>query len=581
MSEVVCLHCRAAADASHRFCGRCGTPLHVRCTACLALLAPGLEFCTNCGHPMTAALSGPAAGREERRTISVLFVDMAGFTGLGERLDPEDLRQLQLAYFATASTVVRRYGGILEKYVGDAVMAVFGVPVESEHDAVRAVAAGLEVQRELDDRPLAGRYRMRIRVGVATGEAVVDLAAAHNSGEAMVSGDVVATAARLQALAPDGGVLVSAATRRATTGSVRYAEPPRQVTIAGKSQPTTVYLAEGLAGRIDLDDDTVPLAGRSHELDLIASALVRSVREREPRLISIVGEHGVGKSRLVREIVRRMHSTPEVMVRWREGRCPPYNENGPYGALSHIVKAQAELQDTDDEATARERLAAALAEVVAPADVDRLTELLGPLAGLPGRSVNAGEIESAWREVLVALARNMPTVLAVEDLHFANPAMLRFLTGLVETVDDVPLIVLCTYRPELLEDRPAWAGGPPGTLAVSLGPLRGKAARELILGLLRRYRLPEALAERLCAITGGNPMYAVEYVRMLAERTGGEVDPDADLTIPETVHGVLASRIDLLTGVQRAVLHAAAVLGESVWPGAVAAMLELPAEEVV
>src|SRR5205085_652623 len=318
------------------------------------------------------------------------------------------------------------YGGILEKYVGDAIMAVFGIPVESEHDAVRAVAAGLDMQRELDDRPLAGRYRMRVRVGVATGEALVDLAAAHNSGEAMVSGDVVATAARLQALAPDGGVLVSAATRRATTGSVRYAEPPRQVTIAGKSRPATVYLAEGLAGRIDLDDDTVPLAGRSHELDLVA-----------------------------------------------------------------------------------------------PSDVERLTELLGPLAGLPGRSVNAGEIESAWREVLVALARNMPTVLVVEDLHFANPAMLRFLAGLVESVDDVPLIVLCTYRPELLEDKPTWAGGPPGTLTVSLGPLRGGAARGLILGLLRRYRLPEALAERLCAITGGNPMYAVEYVRMLAERTRG------------------------------------------------------------
>ena len=143
MTDVICLHCRAAADASHRFCGRCGTPLHVRCTACLALLPPGLDFCTNCGHPMAATLSGPAAAREERRTISVLFVDMAGFTGLGERLDPEDLRQLQLAYFATASQVVRRYGGILEKYVGDAVMAVFGVPLQSEHDAVLRRGDGL------------------------------------------------------------------------------------------------------------------------------------------------------------------------------------------------------------------------------------------------------------------------------------------------------------------------------------------------------------------------------------------------------------------------------------------------------
>ncbi len=581
MTDVVCQHCRALADSSHRFCGRCGTPLHVRCSACLTLLAPGLEFCTNCGHPMTGTPSGPDAGREERRTISVLFVDMAGFTGIGERLDPEDLRQLQLAYFATASSVVRRYGGILEKYVGDAVMAVFGVPVESEHDAVRAVAAGLEVQRELDDRPLAGRYRMRIRVGVATGEALVDLAAAHNAGEAMVSGDVVATAARLQALAPDGGVLVSAATRRATTGSIRYTEPPRRVTIAGKSRPALVWLAEGLAGRIELDDDTIPLAGRTHELDLIASALIRSVREREARLISVVGVHGVGKTRLVREIARRMQATPEVPVRWREGRCLPYNECGPYTALTHIVKAQADVRDTDDEVTARGRLSTALAEVVAAPDVNRLAELLGPLAGLPGRPVNAGEIEAAWREVLVALAKNMPTVLVVEDLHFADPAMLRFLIGLVETVGEVPLIVLCTYRPELLENEPAWAGGPPGTLTVSLGPLRGTPARELTLGLLRGHRLPEVLADRLCAITGGNPMYAVEYVRMLAERgITGEVGADMELSIPETVHGVIANRIDLLSSSQRTVLHAAAVLGDSVWPGAVAALLALPDDEV-
>src|SRR6184192_2801128 len=319
MTDVICLHCRAAADASHRFCGRCGTPLHVRCTACLALLAPGLEFCTNCGHPFAPAAAGPASGREERRTISVLFVDLAGFTGIGERLDPEDLRQIQLAYFATASRVVRRYGGILEKYVGDAIMAVFGVPVESEHDAVRAVAAGLDMQRELDDRPLAGRYRMRVRVGVATGEALVDLAAAHNSGEAMVSGDVVATAARLQALAPDGAVLVSDITRRATTGSIRYADPARLVTLAGKSRAAHVWLAQGLAGRVQLDDDTIPLTGRNHELDLISSALIRSVRENEARLISIVGVHGVGKSRLIREVTRRLQATPEVMVRWRVG----------------------------------------------------------------------------------------------------------------------------------------------------------------------------------------------------------------------------------------------------------------------
>lgn len=582
--DRVCLHCHAPADPSHRFCGRCGSPLHTRCTACLAVVAPGLDFCTNCGRPLTPGRLGSGeSSRNERRTVSVLFVDLIGFTGVAERLDPEDLHALQVAYFSTASGVIRRYGGIVEKYIGDAVMAVFGVPVETEHDAYRAVVAALDLQRQLDNRPLAGRYRMRARVGIATGEALVDLGAARHAGQALVSGDVVATAARLQQHAPNGRVLVASATRHATVGAIRYTEESGTVSLAGRSTPVETWLAEEPARqRRGADEEEVtPFVGREQELDLLTTGLMRCLRDRSPQLVSVVGAHGIGKSRLIRELHRRVHGASELLVRWRTGRCLPYGEGGAYDALAEIIKAQADVLDTDDSATARARIAAAVGELVPDARVDRLTDLLGPLAGLPGRSATSDEAEAAWRETLLALGRHLPTVLVIEDLHYAQPGMLRFLSRLVDAATDVPLFVLCTYRPELLDDHPTWAAGLPGTLTVSLGPLRGPEFTSLIATLVSEHGLPTDLADRLATITAGNPMYAVEYVRMLAERTrSGDVDIDADLAIPVTVHGVIANRIDLLDPGERTTLHAAAVLGDNVWPSAIAAMLDSGVVEV-
>jgi class 3 adenylate cyclase len=576
--DRACPKCRAPADPSHRFCGRCGTALPIVCSGCFTMVAPGSEFCTYCGDALQMDSRGARpAVREERRVVSVLFVDLAGFTSVAERLDPEDLRRLQVSYFATASAVIRRYQGIVEKYIGDAVMAVFGVPVQTELDALRAVTAGLELQRALDGRLLAGRYRMRASVGVATGEALVDLAAARHGGEVLASGDVVATAARLQQNAPKGSVLVDMPTRRATIGSIRYAERSESISLAGKSAPMNVWVARETA-RVRLDDEVedTPLVGRAHELDVLNAALVHCVASRQAQLVSLVGPHGLGKSRLVRELFRRVDASEEIFVRWRVGRCLPYGESGPYGALAEIVKAQANVYETDDVATAREQLAASLSEILPASEVDRLTRLLGPLAGLPGRPVSPGEVDAAWRQILLALASHMPTVLVVEDLHFADPAMPRFLTELVKAASDVPLFVLCTYRPELLEDQPTWAAALPGKLTISLGPLRGAQQQELIRNLLVRHRLPERLTERLATIVAGNPLYAVEYVRMLAERAvDTEPELGVDMAIPETVHGVLANRIDLLDPESRTVLHAAAVLGDTVWSGAVCAMLDV------
>ncbi|GAA4685586.1 ATP-binding protein [Phytohabitans rumicis] len=572
--DRVCLKCDAPADPSHQFCGRCGAPLHTRCGACLTLVAPGLNFCTACGRQLSRDLSATGAVREERRTVNVLFVDLKGFTNMAESLDPEDLRQLQLDYFSTAREVIRRYGGVVEKYIGDAVMAVFGVPVETEHDGLRTVLAGLELQRELDGRALAGRYPMRARVGIATGEALVDLAAARNGGEALLSGDVVATAARLQTHAPPGGVLVSAVTHRATAGSIRYDEAPLRLELAGKSQPVEAWLARASVRRPPVpDDEATPLVGRAAELDLLMAALRRCVSERRAHLVSVVGAHGMGKSRLVRELLRRVHDDSGLLVRWRVGRCLPYGAGGTYDALAEIIKTEADVLDTDDPVRTRERLATALAKVLPATEVERLTNLLGPLAGLPGRPVRPGEIEAAWRDALLALARHLPTVLVVEDLHFADPALLRFLAELVETGGDAPLLVLCTYRPELLDEQPAWPSALPGMLTVSLSRLRADEMRTLLSTLMSRHGVAAEHTERLTGLTGGNPMYAVEYVRMLADGQG-------DLDVPDSVHGVIANRIDLLDNAERTLLNAAAVLGDRLWPGAIGTMLSLDGADV-
>ena len=577
-TQRVCLKCDAPADPDHHFCGRCGAPLHIRCGSCLSLVSPEFTFCTSCGSPLTHELPSAGASREERRTVNVLFVDLKGFTAMAERLDPEDLRRLQMDYFSTAREVIRRYGGVVEKYIGDAVMAVFGVPVETEHDGYRAVLAGLDMQRALDGKALAGRYPMRARVGIATGEALVDLAAARNGGEALLSGDVVATAARLQTHAPPGGVLVSAATHRATAGSIRYPDEPLRLDLAGKSRSTEAWLAQASVRRPPvIDDEGTPLVGRAAELDLLMAAVRRCVSERRAHLVSVVGAHGMGKSRLVRELSRRIRDDGDLLVRWRVGRCLPYGAGGTYDALAEIVKVEADVLDTDDPASTRERLTVALAEVLPAAEVERLVGLLGPLAGLPGRPVRPGEIEAAWRDALLALARHIPTVLVIEDLHFADPALLRFLADLVEAGGDVPLLVLCTYRPELLDEQPTWPSALPGMLTVSLARLRNAEMRGLLSTLLAQQDMPADHTEHLTRLTGGNPMYAVEYVRMIAERGGAVLDAGGDVDVPESVHGVIANRIDLLDNAERTVLNAAAVLGDRLWPGAIADMLALDA----
>ena len=450
-----------------------------------------VAFCTGCGFQRDAGQQvPPRQSAEDRRRISVLFIDLVGFTPYVEHSDPELVRELQTSFFATARQVISRYGGVVEKYIGDAVMALFGAPVATETDAVRCVRAGLELQRTLARFVPKGSERPHFRVGVATGEALVDVAAARDGGQAIVAGDVVNTASRIQSSAPPDGVLVCGTTYAATRTAVRYLEQP-PVLLRGRSTPTEVWLALAPTGTVHRDSEaTIPLVDRTHELGLLINALDRSLRERRPQLVTVLGHAGIGKSRLVRELYGHTERLFDEPVIWHTGRCPPFGENVTYAALAEIVKAHAGILDTDPAEVARSRLEASLRAMVDPEEAQRLLEALRPLVGLPTAKLSADESESAWRRFIVALAAQHPTVLVFEDLHWADDSMLRFVELLGASVREVPLLLLCTARPELVEREPTWSAGIGGTLRITLPPLRDAEIATMYAHLLGQAAFP-------------------------------------------------------------------------------------------
>jgi predicted ATPase/class 3 adenylate cyclase len=586
---VNCPQCGRAIADHDRFCGGCGASLADACRGCGQPLAAGVAFCTSCGAPRTEATQAGVA-TEDRRRVSVLFIDLVGFTPYAERADPEVVRRLQHSFYAIARRVVAQHGGVVEKYIGDAVMALFGAPVATESDALRCVRAGLELQRGLAAEGQIARGDLRFRVGVATGEALVDVAAARDGGQAIVAGDVVNVAARIESVAPAGGVLVCGQTHALTASAIRYAPQP-PTTLRGRTRPTEVWLALAPAPRqrADATVDSTPLVEREHELGLLTGALHRVVRDRTPRLVTVFGQAGIGKSRLVRELHQRADELAGAPVMWRTGHCPPFGENVTYAGLADIVKAEAGILDTDPAETVRQRLDQAVRPVAAGAEADRLADALQPLVGLPSahQPGEAEEAESAWRRFLVALARRGPTVLVFEDLHWADEAMRRFIELLAATARDVPLLVLGTARPELIDRDASWAGTITGSLTITLSPLRSTGMTTLCSHLLGQAAFTADALRPLVEVANGNPLYAQEYVRMLVERgvvaqatkgwyTGTESAPP----MPDSVHAVIANRVDLLEPVDRAVLQAAAVVGMQFWPGAVAASLGRPAGSV-
>jgi class 3 adenylate cyclase/tetratricopeptide (TPR) repeat protein len=543
------------------------------CPVCGQPAPPEARFCPLCGAALTAK-----ADQEERKIVSVLFADLVGFTSISEELDMEDVRHTLALYHRLVRVELERFGGAVEKFIGDAVVGVFGAPASREDDADRAVRAALAIQaaararREQDPA-----FSVHVRVGVNTGEALVALHANPLAGEGLAAGDVVNTAARLQSVAPIDGVLVGEATQRATSRTIRYREAP-PVQLKGKREQVRVWIAESAEpiGAAELGS-RVPLVGRRAELDALWSALTAARSTCTPQLVTVVGAPGIGKSRLVAELLDLIAADPVEMI-CRKGRSLPYGDGVTFWALAEIVKGEAGILHSDDARTADAKLRRAVVSLVDdPRITDGLVAELRPLVGLEHRQELRGDRQveafAAWRRFIEALGRRAPLVLVFEDLHWADQALLDFIEQLQQWTLNTPLLLLCTARPELLERRPAW--GRTGVL--TLPPLSGAETAVLVASMLDEIPLPPPVQETLIERAHGNALYAQEYVRMLIDRglivrrdDRWALTGDDELPLPDTVQGIIAARLDALTADEKAVIQDASVIGKVVWLGAVA-----------
>jgi class 3 adenylate cyclase/tetratricopeptide (TPR) repeat protein len=529
----------------------------IACPSCGKDVSADFPFCPFC----TAPLAAPLPAREERKVVTVLFCDLVGFTQRSEAMDPEDVRALLRGYHEHLRGELERFGGTVEKFIGDAVVAVFGAPVAHEDDPERAVRAALAIRdwaREQEG--------LELRIAVNTGEALVTLAAA--PGEGMVAGDVVNTAARLQAAAPTNGILVGETTYRATRDRIDYREE-EPVEAKGKGERVAVWEALEARARVEVERPArAELVGREAELDALRDALERVKRGRKPQLVTLVGVPGIGKSRLVYELFRSIEHGDEL-VYWRRGRSLPYGEGVSFWALGEIVKAQAGILESDAADVAERKLRDAAEAVLDESEAGWVAQHLAALVGAGADSELAGdrreEAFAAWRRFLEGLAEQRPTVLVFEDLHWADEGLLDFVDHLVDWAAAVRLLVVCTARPELLERRPAWGGGKVNAAAVLLSPLSDDETARLVHELLGRSVLVAELQEPLLERAGGNPLYAEEFVRLLEEER-------RDVEFPESVQGIIAARLDVVAAAEKRLLQDAAVAGRVFWAGELAAI---------
>ena len=575
----MCPACGAANPAGQKFCGECGSRMASGCPACSAQVPPGQKFCGECGTPVVPSAggalssSGPAAteGRghaaAERRLVSVLFADLVGFTPFAEERDAELVRDTLTRYFELATEVIGRYGGTVEKFIGDAVMAAWGTPVTHEDDAERAVRAGLELVEAVGSLG-AG---IRARAGVMTGEAAVTLGA-RNQG--MVAGDLVNTAARLQGVAPEGAVLVGELTREAAGRAIAFEAAGPQV-LKGKTAPVPAWRAirvvaeRGGSGRGDALE--APFTGRADELRLLKEQFHAAGRERRARLVSLVGQAGIGKSRLAWELEKYLDGVVEV-VRWHRGRSPAYGEGVTFWALGEMIRRRAGLVEGDDPVRTRGAITAMLAEHVPDADERRWIEprLLVLLGADEAPAGGREELFAAWRTFFERLAASGTVALVFEDIHWADDGLLDFIEHLLDWSRNQPIFVVTLARPELLERRPGWGTDRRGATAMRLDPLPEPAMRELLAGMVPG--LPEPVVARILERADGIPLYAVETIRMLLAAGRLEAGADGtlvaagdlgDLEVPATLHALVAARLDALPAAERSLIQVAAVLGQS------------------
>jgi class 3 adenylate cyclase len=522
------------------------------------------------------------------KVVTILFADVVGSTSRAEGMHPEDARALMSDFFAAMAEEIRAEGGTLEKFVGDAIMAVFGAPAAHEDDPIRAIRAGRRMLARLErwNKDRTDRERLAIRIGINTGDVIT---AAGPARDLLVTGDAVNVAARLEQAAPPGQILVGERTARLadTWFELDSVEP---IELKGKADPVEAWLVGVAREAVEprgIQGLPTPLVGRERELELLRTTFARVWQEQTPQVVSVIGDAGVGKSRLTREFVGSLEVDTKVVV----GRCVAVCESVTLWPFAEILKAEAIILENDPPDAALEKIRALVDEVIpagAVLDLELTTAALAltiglrppgdPLAALDPRRTHR-EVMNAWRALLAGLVESQPLLVLVEDLHWADELVLDLLEALSEQLAG-PVLFLCTTRPDLFRSRPGWGGGRRDFSSLPLDPLSPEQSAELVSKLLAVEEIPADLRDRILERSEGNPFFLEEIIRrlidegLIAHEDGRWVAKEAvaDLEIPDTVQGVILSRIDLLAAHERRALQLAAVVGRTFWPGAVTAL---------
>ncbi|MEA2517454.1 MAG: hypothetical protein QOG16_1292, partial [Actinomycetota bacterium] len=514
-------------------CGRCGEENPARARFCLA-----------CGSELGKLEP------EARKVVSVLFADLVGSTRLGEQLDPEALRGLMTTFFSRAEAAVVAHGGTVDKFIGDAVMAVFGIPQAHEDDALRCIRAAVDIQKEVaqineqrSDPPIA------VRIGINSGEV---LAAPSSDGRTGVVGDAINAAARLEKLAPPGGIVVGEPTHRLVRGSVT-SEALGSVEIKGRNEPLDAHLILAVESPSTQSRNfEAPMVGRRRELEALEREYERVAEDHICVLFTVLGPAGIGKSRLIAELTDTALQAPRVL----SGRCLPYGDGITFWPITETISEAAHISDRDSQEEAMQKL---LGLIEGAEDAKPIANLVAQLIGLADQTASQEETFWAVRKVFEFIASSGPLVLIFDDIHWAEPTFLDLIDHIVDLSEDAPLLVACLARPELLESRPAWAGGKLNSTTMLLEPLREAESKELFTGLLGDTTEIDPLLPRILEVSGGNPFFLEETVSMLVEEKAIEnvdgrwfahADVDA-ISLPPTINALLTARLDQLPSDER------------------------------
>lgn len=546
------------------------------CPSCETVNPAAARFCMACGSPLGA----PVAERvqaQERRVVTILFVDLVGFTERSDRADPEDVRRTLVPFHARVKEDIERYGGTLDKFIGDAVMGVFGAPVSHEDDPARAVRAALRILDSIGDLAQADP-NLAVRVAVHTGEAVVTFGQGPQVGEA-VTGDVVNTASRMQSVAPRNAVVIGPATHRLTRGLFDFEELPA-ATVKGKAEPLLIWRVVGERIPSDGEESRPPLVGRRHELALLREVFAGVERDGASGFVTVVGEPGIGKSRLIHEFRQEV----DGRAGWLVGTCVPYGEDVTFRPVADLIRTLAGIERADEAARARAKLRT-LSDAVEPSSSEREWLLgrlemlvgLGQAAGAavtgPGGGVPARESAVACARVLAVAAEQRPVVVVLEDVHWAQPILREAIESLADELRDRAVMLLCSARPDPMEaDGRRWGAGRPGAATIRLEALTDEDASALLSELQVQAGLPERTRREVVERAAGNPLYALEFARMLSESAETEGGAAGPMPVPETVQAVIAARLDGIPAELRSLTQDAAVVGPAFWPAALAAL---------